>query len=414
MRLRLEPAHVVIIAGVAAALHVGKLPPALPVLQADLGITLVQAGFLLSLVQLAGMTLGLAVGLAADGIGLKRSMIAGLVVLSVASALGGFAEGPSMLLGLRALEGFGFLLAATPAPSLIRKLVAPQRLDGAMGLWGAYMPFATALALLCGPAAIGVIGWQGWWWLLAVLSLAVAGWLGMAVPGAQGISGAPGAATGAQSNSISAGSSANGWRGRLSETLRAPGPWLVALGFAMYSGQWLAVVGFLPSVYAAAGVTGWTAAILTASAAAVNMAGNIGSGRLLQRGVRPQALLFTGYLAMGFAAVLAFMPWEAWPAAARYCAVLVFSGVGGVIPGTLFSLSVRLAPGPGAVSTTVGFMQQWSALGQFAGPPLVAWVASAVGGWHWTWAVTGVFSAMGLVVAAQVGRLLGRTGSSPR
>ena len=52
-------AWIVILAGVSAALHVGKLPPAIPALQAELGLTLVQAGFLLSLVQLATMALGI-------------------------------------------------------------------------------------------------------------------------------------------------------------------------------------------------------------------------------------------------------------------------------------------------------------------------------------------------------------------
>ena len=34
----------IIAAGFVAAMHVGKLPPAVPVLQAELGISLVQAG----------------------------------------------------------------------------------------------------------------------------------------------------------------------------------------------------------------------------------------------------------------------------------------------------------------------------------------------------------------------------------
>ena len=55
-----SPAMLVILCGVVAALHVGKLPPAIPLLQAQLGVTLVQAGFLLSLVQLAGMLAGVA------------------------------------------------------------------------------------------------------------------------------------------------------------------------------------------------------------------------------------------------------------------------------------------------------------------------------------------------------------------
>ena len=72
---RMDPALVVVLAGVSAALHVGKLPPALPVLRDALDLTLVQAGFLLSLVQLAGMSLGLAAGQAADRIGLRSSML---------------------------------------------------------------------------------------------------------------------------------------------------------------------------------------------------------------------------------------------------------------------------------------------------------------------------------------------------
>ena len=40
------------------------------------------------------------------------------------------------------------------------------------------------------------------------------------------------------------------WRQRLRRTLQAPGPWWLALSFAVYSGQWLAVIGFLPTIYA--------------------------------------------------------------------------------------------------------------------------------------------------------------------
>jgi MFS family permease len=78
--------------------------------------------------------------------------------------------------------------------------------------------------------------------------------------------------------------------------------------------------------------------------------------------------------------------------------------VGGMIPGTLFTLAVRLAPSPKTVSTTVGWMQQWSATGQFLGPPLVAWVAARVGGWHLTWLVTGACALVGLFLAWQIGR----------
>ena len=70
-----HPEVIVVLAGVSAALHVGKLSPALPVLQQVMGMSLLQAGFLLSLVQLAGVLFGLVVGLGADGWGLRRSMV---------------------------------------------------------------------------------------------------------------------------------------------------------------------------------------------------------------------------------------------------------------------------------------------------------------------------------------------------
>ena len=132
---------------------------ALPVLREALGVSLLQAGFLLSLVQLAGMALGLAVGLVADSLGLRRTMLAGLFLLAGASALGAGAVQPSQLLALRAIEGMGFLLATMPAPGMIRRLVEPGRLSAALGMWSAFMPLGTALALLFGPMVIGLAGW---------------------------------------------------------------------------------------------------------------------------------------------------------------------------------------------------------------------------------------------------------------
>lgn len=400
-----DPALVVILGGVSAALHVGKLSPALPVLREALGVSLLQAGFLLSLVQLAGMTLGLVVGLAADGLGLKRSMLGGLLVLFAASLLGGWAQDAQSLLLLRAVEGFGFLLVSMPAPSLIRHLVAPHRMSAMLGLWGAYMPLGTASALLFGPLVIALASWQVWWWGLAALTLLMALWLWQVVPPDQV------RVPGHSAPDMKAGTAAqaNAWPQRLRQTLVAPGPWLVALSFAVYSGQWLAVIGFLPTIYAQAGVAAGVTAVLTALVAAVNMVGNIVSGRLLTRGVRPQTLLYIGFCAMGLGTLLAFVTFPLAPGASglppifRFMAVLLFSMLGGMIPGTLFSLAVRLAPNERTVSTTVGWMQQWSSLGQFAGPPLVAWVAASVGGWHWTWGVTGACSLTGLLLARQLG-----------
>jgi predicted MFS family arabinose efflux permease len=376
-------AALVVAVGVTCALHVGKLPVAIPVLRESLGLSLVQAGFLLSLVQLAGMTLGLVVGLMADRLGPRRVMLAGLLLLAAGSALGALAPNVHVLLVTRVIEGMGFLSAVLPAPGLLRQRVhhAPT-LSRSLGWWGAYMPLGTSLALLLGVPLLSAVGWRWAWLLLALLSLLAAAGLAKWVPAS------------------AAGPAASALGPRLRRTLQAPGPWLMALAFFLYSGQWLAVVGFLPTIYHQAGYTGTMVALLSALAAGINMVGNIGGGWWLARGARPGAVLAVAYIAMGAGAWVAFAA-EGFPVW-QYLAVLVFSGVGGLIPGTLFGLAVKLAPDNETVSTTVGWMQQFSAMGQFLGPPLVAWVATQAGGWQWTWVVTGASSLLGVLLASRL------------
>ena len=390
----LRPALVVVGAGVAAALHVGKLPAALPVLRDALGIGLVEAGFLLSLVQFAGMLLGLLTGLAADAAGLKRTMMTGLALLASASAFGSMVHTGSALLAWRALEGLGFLLATMPAPSLIRRLVDASRVNTALGLWGAYMPLGTAIALLASAPAISTFGWRGWWLVLAAIAATAAWFVWRALPSDP---------MRPREHRAPGGSAA-----RLRRTLGTRGAWWVALSFAVYSAQWLSVIGFLPTVYAQAGLAAGVAGAATALAALVNMVGNVAAGRMMQRGVQARYLLVMGFVTMSAGALMTFA--GSAPFVLRYAGVLAFSMVGGLIPGTLFSLAVRLAPGDDTVSTTVGWMQQWSAIGQFAGPPVVAFVASHVGGWQWSGAVTSVCAVAGLVLAGAIARELRSAG----
>jgi MFS family permease len=55
--------------GIIAALHVGKISPALPAILSDLGLSLVQGGFVVSMFYVLGMALALVVGVTADRLG---------------------------------------------------------------------------------------------------------------------------------------------------------------------------------------------------------------------------------------------------------------------------------------------------------------------------------------------------------
>ena len=370
-------AALVVAAGIVAAMHVGKVAPAIPVLQAQLGLTLVQAGWLLSLSQMAGMLTAVLIGMVADGIGLRRSLLTGLTLLGLLSLLTGLATSAPHLLVMRAIEGAAILMVIVPAPALLRTLVDPARLSSAMGFWGTFMPTGTAAALLLGPPLMAHAGWATWWTTLGGLALLMAAVFAWGVP--------RGASRAFQLDSR-----------RLIAVWRTPQVWRVALAFACYSGQWLVVIGFLPTLLQSGGTSAGAAGTLAAIASAANIAGNLMGGRLLQRGVPSQKVLTIGFSAMAIGAFVVFATPPTTQIAIKLAAVLVFSGVGGMIPGSLFSLAVKAAPSDDTASTALGWTTQMSMLGQFCMPPVVAALATAHGGWGLSWVVTGGLCLVGV------------------
>ena len=388
----------VVLGGISAALHTAKLAPAIPALQRDLGVSLVTSGVLLSLMLLASALTAVVVGLLVERFGLRRSQLTGLVLLSAAGLAGGFAPGEGVLLALRAVEGIGFLLATVPAPALIRRLVSPDRLTRTLGVWGGFVPIGSAVALLVGAGLIAAWGWSGWWWLTAAVSALAAALIAALVPAD------PPSTTTASLSAV---------HRRAAETLGHRAPWLLALAFLCYSAQWLGVVGFLPSIYSASGWGGTTVAVLSALVALSNVAGNIGAGYALHHGVRPSTTLLVGYAAMALGAFLAFGTPTSGTPLVQFAGAVVFSTLGGLIPGTLFALAPRLAPSEPTISTTVGWMMQLSAVGQLAGPPFVAWLATLAGGWQLTWVATGTASLLGAVLGLVLGAHAAHRGVSP-
>ncbi len=371
------PAALVVAAGIVAAMHVGKVAPAIPVLQTQLGLTLVQAGWLLSLSQMAGMLTAVLIGMVADGIGLRRSLLTGLTLLGSLSLLTGLATSASQLLMMRAIEGAAILMVIVPGPALLRTLVDPARLSSAMGFWGTFMPTGTAAALLLGPPLMAHAGWATWWTALGGLALLMAAVFAWGIP--------QGASRAFQLDS-----------GRLIAVWRTPQVWRVALAFGCYSGQWLVVIGFLPTLLQAGGASAAAAGSMAAIASAANIVGNLVGGRLLQRGVPSRKVLTIGFAAMAIGTFVVFATPPTTPVAIKLVAVLVFSGVGGMIPGSLFSLAVKAAPSDDTASTALGWTTQMSMLGQFCMPPVVAALATAQGGWGLSWVVTGGLCLMGV------------------
>ncbi len=381
----------VIVAGTSAAMHVGKVPVAIPILQQQLGMTLVEAGMLLSMSQFAGMLMAVFIGMLADSMGLRRSVLTGLILMAASSFLGGLSTSVPVLLLCRTLEGMAFLLVVVPAPALLRRLVPPHRLAQTMGVWGTFMPAGTATSMIVGPWVLSAFAWPVWWWVLSGVSLLCAWGVWRQVPAAPVPKGAAG--------DLSQGA-------RLMQTWRNPGTWWVALAFGMYSSQWLVVIGFFPTLMHESGMGSATAGVVTAAASLVNIFGNVGAGQLLHRGVAPHKVMGTAFVVMFLGAVVVFAGGIAMPVEWRIAAALLFSGVGGLIPGSLFSLAVRLAPSEQTVSTSLGWTTQMSMTGQFLMPPIAAWLADTQGTWSLTWLLNAVSCSLGVVLVWRIRRLL--------
>ena len=367
-------------------MHIFKLPPALPALHAEMGFGLVESGFLLSIIQFAGMMLGLSIGLLAERIGLRRCVLCGLAIIVAASSLTVLVDSVGMMMALRAIEGCGFYMVVMPIPALIRRLVPASMLSRIMGVWSSYMPLGTILILIVGAWVLSVSTWRTLWLALSLLTFAAFVLTWASVPADEPYK------RGAKPAALL----------MVRQTLSTLPVWWVALTFGMYAAQWISIVGFLPTIYAQAGIAGTTAGLLTGLVAGANIIGNLVAGQLLHRGVRPRHLLLIGFTTMIVCAYIAFGAGVS--TQVQFIAVTVLSAVGGLIPATMFVVALAVAPTPYTGTTTIGWMQQGSSMGQFAGPPIVAWVVSVGGGWEYTWLATAAFALMGIGLAVLLDR----------
>jgi MFS family permease len=372
-------------AGVIAAFQVGKAPAAIPLLRDALGMSLVTAGWLISLLNAVAVVGGMAAGMTADRLGHRRVTLAGLGLIALANLLGGAAPVAWMVLASRFVEGIGYIAIIVSVPSLIVRLAAPRDLKLAFGIWGCYMSVGAATMILVSPLILAPLGWRGLWWVNAAL----AALYGLAL------------AAVTRSLAHPAGDRHRGplhpWR-NMRRTIASPGPAALALCFMAYAGNWLAVLGFLPTfLIEQRGLAPAQATALTALAVVVNAAGNLAGGRLLQHGVARWRLLGFSHLSMAFTSFAIYS--TAVPDGGRYLACLLFSGLSGVLPASVFDGVPRHAPSPNLIGTANGLLMQGANLGQMIGPPVLAGLIGVLGGWQASPVFVAGASTFGLICA---------------
>lgn len=370
-------------AGVLSAFQVGKVPLALSTLQGELGLGLAAASWLISLFGVVGAAIGAPMGLVVDRVGARRLLVAGLLVQGLASLLGGLVVSAPLLLVSRLVEGLGFLAVVVAAPALVVAVASPAQRDRAMALWATFMPVGLTAIMLAGPV-LDRLGWAGLWRANAGLLL------GYAVLAAWRV---PALARRAEVRSVAA---------DLSQTLAAPGPWLLGGLFGIFAGVFFAVFGFLPSLLGERLGVGTTAAgALTAVAVAASGVGNLACGQLLARGLEPLRILTAAFVVLALCSIGLFGRFLPAELAYGLCVVLAFFG--GWIPVVLLDAAPRYAPRPDLVGATIGATVQGNNLGMILGPAAAGALASQLG-WPAVSGLLVVFCGLALWLV----RLLGR------
>ncbi|MEV7926362.1 MFS transporter [Kitasatospora sp. NPDC088779] len=146
---------------------------ALPSAQHDLGISDGNRQWVITAYSLAFGSLLLFGGRIADLTGRRRAFIVGLLGFAGASALGGLAVSPGMLLAARALQGvFGALLAPAALSLLAVTFTEPKERAKAFGIYGAISGAGGAVGLIMGGALTEYLNWR--WALFVNIPFAIA------------------------------------------------------------------------------------------------------------------------------------------------------------------------------------------------------------------------------------------------
>ena len=351
-----------LLAGVVAAAYVGKLPPALPALKTEFGLSLVGAGWVVSTFNTVALATAVGFGLMADRIGAFRFALAGLALLAAGGVGGAAAPSGAWLIVSRVVEGAGLLAVAVSGTALIFAATAPGDRKLTLGIWSTYMPFGMAVAMVAAPLAIDTIGWRGLWLVVVAATAAAA------------------AALASQRRSYPQPPPSGRTFGAIVAALRQPGPWWNSLVMTFYTAQWSGVMVWLPTFLVQTRGASLTAASLIAAAVvAINVPGNLTGAWLMQRHTPRGLVICVAAVLMGAFAVGIFA--EGAPDWLRFGSCLAFSYFSGAIPAVAFGAAQSYARSQSQVASLQGLMMQGSNLGQFVGPPAIAAAVSASGRW---------------------------------
>lgn len=357
------------VSGIVAAAHIGKLPPALPEIRAELGASLVTAGWIASMISATSFALGLFAGAIADRIGHRRVLVFGLVMLAAGSLLGAFAASSEMMLASRFVEGLGFTSSVVAGGAIIARATAHADRRWALGVWAAYMPVGFAGMLVVSALVVERFGWRPLWGMGCVVTLACAVAFLLATAHWQR----------AQARSVHRDSIMRS----VGRSIAIPGAVLVALTFGFYAAQHISMMNWLPTYMIevhGAGIL--VSAGVPALVLAFNALGSYFGAWAMGRGAPIWFLLTVASVGMALTEIGVLS--AGLPNELRLAIACGFGIAGGIIPAAALAAAPVYAPSPALIGSMGGLMVMGSNTGQLFGPPTLAAGREFAGSWEGT------------------------------
>lgn len=357
---------IAIFAGAAGAFCLGKVPAVLGLLRQELGLSLVEGGWIASAFNSLAIVLSLFVGLLLVRWNALQAGVIGLLLLLLGGALALPAHGLYMMLASRVIEGIGFLLVSVAMPGMIVSLACDQDKRLTLSLWAVNLPLGAAVGMLLTPALAAVGGWRLAWLagmalqlLALLLLLSCKAVFRQCNPQAR-----PSTPQAAAPFAV----------------LRQSAVWRYGLAFMLHTLMLWAVFVWLPTMLQARPeLSTHTIALLSALAVVANIPGNLAGAWLLRRGMARDTLICTALGLMGLSGLLAF--WPGLPADAAYLLCLLLSFCGGAVPPAALSSAHGLSRGPVQLAVLQGYFVQLANLGQLLGPLLLAALVAGSADW---------------------------------
>src|ERR1700759_1197172 len=134
---------------------------ALPAIRSDLGFSVVDLQWVVNAYTLTFAGFLLLGGRAADLLGHKRVLLAGVLLFAAASLAGGRSRGPGQPTAARAIQGRGGAVVAPATLSILTTTFTEgAERNRALSAWGAMGGAGGAAGVLLGGVLTQLLGWQ--------------------------------------------------------------------------------------------------------------------------------------------------------------------------------------------------------------------------------------------------------------